>query len=290
MEGRRIPPPAAILLFIVGFGEGSTVCLDQNWSRTKDASRDLRPDMKNSVLLNNIDHAELRVSTARGEKFGGAVNQVIVVPTEFLDVQREFPILLKKDDANEFQALTLLGFDQAENLFLEGDRWNSRYIPAAIERGPFMIGMDRKPDSSDVEPMINIDLDHPAVGDPDGSPLFLKHGGNAPYLDRVAGVLRRLHTGIEMRKPLFDALEQHELIEPVNIEGEFGPGMTFNIPGFSAVSIDRLNKLDAKSLHELNGSGYLYAAYMMVASLNNISRLIQMKARKVAAQSTGGSA
>ena len=65
--------------------------------------------------------------------------------------------------------------------------------------------------------------------------------------------------------------------------------MTFSIPGFSAVSIERLNELDAEALHQLNRAGYLYAAYMMVASLNNISRLIQMKARKVAAQSSGGS-
>lgn len=245
--------------------------------------------MSNTVLLNNVDHADLKVSTARGEEFGDGVNQAVVVPTEFLELQREFPILLKKDPAGVYQAVVLLGFDSGENLYLDGDRWVSSYIPAILARGPFTIRMASQEDQAQSEPMINVDLDHPAVGDENGVPLFLKHGGNSPYLEHVAGILRRLHAGVEVRKPLFAALEKFNLIEPVNIEGEFGEGMTFSIPGFSAVSIERLNELDAEALHQLNRAGYLYAAYMMVASLNNISRLIQMKARKVAAQSSGGS-
>ncbi|MGB3625595.1 MAG: SapC family protein [Henriciella sp.] len=246
--------------------------------------------MTNTVLLNNVDHADLKVSTARGEALGDGVNQAVVVPTEFLELQREFPILVKKDQAGAWQAIALLGFDSGENLFLEGNRWTSRYMPAVMERGPFTIGMDRQADAAGGDPMINIDLDHPAVGNETGAPLFLKHGGNSPYLERIAGILRRLHAGLQIRKSFFDAMERLDLIEPVNIEGEFSEGMSFKIPGFSAISIDRLNELDADALHQLNRSGHLYAAHMMVASLNNIGRLIEMKARKVAAQSGGSSA
>lgn len=245
--------------------------------------------MTNTVLLNNVDHADLKVSTARGEAFGDSVNQAVVVPTEFLELQREFPILIKKDQAGAYQAVALLGFDSGENLFLNGDRWTSRYIPAVLERGPFTIGLNRQADQAQNEPMINIDLDHPAVGVEQGAPLFLKHGGNAPYLEHVAGVLRRLHAGAQIRKSFFDAMERLGLIEPVNIEGEFKEGMTFKIPGFSAISIDRLNELDADALYQLNRSGHLYAAHMMVASLNNIGRLIEMKGRKVAEQAGGSS-
>lgn len=244
--------------------------------------------MTNSVLLNNIDHADLRVSPARGERAGDGVNHAVLVPTEFLEAQRDFPILLKKDGGGEHQAVALLGFEKGENLFLEGDRWVSRYIPAALARGPFMIGLERGAGEDGAEPMINIDLDHPAVGAKDGAPLFLKHGGNAPYLEHVAGILRRLHDGLGLRKPLFDTLERFDLIEPIDIQGELGPTMNFSIPGFSAVSIDRLNGLGGDALHALNQSGHLYAAYLMVASLNNIGRLIEMKAKKVAAGSNGG--
>lgn len=244
--------------------------------------------MTNIVLLNNVDHADLKVSPARGAALGDAVNQAAVVPTEFIHVQREFPILLRQDQAGGYQSVALLGFDSGENLFLDGDRWTSRYIPAVLERGPFTIGFDRQSDRARAEPMINIDLDHPSVGVEDGAPLFLKHGGNAPYLERAAAILRRLHMGLEVRKSLFDALARHDLIEPVSIEGEFAEGMTFSIPGFSAVSIDRLNALGGDALQDLNQSGHLYAAYMMVASLNNIGRLIELKGRKVAAQTGRG--
>ena len=149
-------------------------------------------------------------------------------------------------------------------------------------------GLERGAGEDGAEPMINIDLDHPAVGATDGAPLFLKHGGNAPFLEHVAGILRRLHDGLGLRKPLFDTLERFDLIEPIDIQGELGPTMNFSIPGFSAVSIDRLNGLGGDALHALNQSGHLYAAYLMVASLNNIGRLIEMKAKKVAAGSNGG--
>ena len=91
--------------------------------------------MTKRVLLNNVDHAELRVVTRRGAEFGDGVNQALVFPTEFDALQREYPILFRRDANGEMQALALLGLDRDENLFLADGRWNARYVPAALERG-----------------------------------------------------------------------------------------------------------------------------------------------------------
>src|ERR1051326_1222422 len=100
--------------------------------------------MTNRVLLNNIEHKDLRVVSRCGPAYGDAVNQMAVFPTEFEELQREFVILFRKDREGTYQAIILLGFDKDENLFLAEDRWTSRYVPAIQQRGPFSISIERR--------------------------------------------------------------------------------------------------------------------------------------------------
>jgi hypothetical protein len=58
-----------------------------------------------------------------------------VLPTEFEEVQREYPILIRKDPSGDYQAVALLGLDRDENLFLDETGWNARYVPAVQQRG-----------------------------------------------------------------------------------------------------------------------------------------------------------
>src|SRR3712207_1319900 len=79
--------------------------------------------MTRPVLLNNVDHHDIKVMPRYGAAFGDAVNQTLVFPTEFEELQREYPIFFRADDAGSLQPVVLLGLDRDENLFLEGERW-----------------------------------------------------------------------------------------------------------------------------------------------------------------------
>src|SRR5688572_32383070 len=97
--------------------------------------------------LNNIAHKNLRVLNRFGADLGDNVGQVLTFPTEYEDVQREYPIFFRKESGTgEYQSVVLLGLEKNENLFLNGDRWDAHYIPGVIARGPFLIGFeeDRK--------------------------------------------------------------------------------------------------------------------------------------------------
>jgi hypothetical protein len=241
--------------------------------------------MTNTVLLDNIPHASLRVRTGYSAAFGDAINKALVFPTEFAEVQREYPILIRKDENGDYQAMALLGLDKNENLFLDGTQWRARYVPAVQQRGPFLIGFRPKNVDGETvrEPMIHVDLDHPRVSNTEGEPLFLAHGGHSPYLEGVTRVLQTIYQGADLAKPMFAAFEEAELIEPTKIEIQLHDRSTYTLPDCYSITAARLAELDGAQLERLNKPGYLRLAIFVSASLGNISTLIDLKGRKRAA-------
>ena len=79
--------------------------------------------MASPVLLNNVDHRDVRVRTGHSAEFGDATNMVRVFATEYEELQREYPILIRRDDEGRFHTAALLGLDPDENLFLGADGW-----------------------------------------------------------------------------------------------------------------------------------------------------------------------
>jgi hypothetical protein len=238
--------------------------------------------MPNSVRLDNVEHFDLKYAPRHGAAFGDAVNQVLVLPTEFAEVQREYPILLRRRDDGSFYAVAILGFDRGENLYLNGDRWQADYVPAMQARGPFSIGLSRGPDG--VNATIQADLDDPRLGRDAGEPLFKSHGGNTPALDRVAAVLRTIHQGSELSRVVFTAFAVEGLIAPADINITSDGAGGYRISDVFAVSGDALAKLDGAALKRLNEAGFLTLAYMAVNSLGNLQRLIELKNAKAAVQ------
>lgn len=238
--------------------------------------------MSNIVLLNNIDHQNLRVNTQRNAEFGDNVSSVITFPTEFVDIQRHYPILLRKAPENgEYQATALLGLTKDENLFLNDTGWDSEYIPAILSRGPFMIGFQKQNQNGELQkkPVIHVDLDNPRVNEAEGQRLFREHGGNTLYLESIAKILEGIHEGMNVSGPMYAAWESAGVIEPVNIDAKVDDDLTYNISSYYTVSEEKLRNLDGGTLEKLNRSGFLQGAYLMIASLNSLESLIMRKRR-----------
>ncbi len=228
------------------------------------------------VQINNIDHADLRVSPRAGAAFGDAANQALVFPAEFEESQREFAIIFRRRDEG-LQAYALLGLDSDENLYLVGDYWTSRYVPASHQRGPFSIGMVRSSGDDIGEPMLHVDLDDARVGDDTGLPLFLEHGGNTPYLNHVTGVLRLLYEGMETAPPAYAALDEAGLLTPVTLTVDVSEERRYTVPDVLVVDIERLAAVTGEALEQLHKTGVLRLAILAAASLGNIQQLIARK-------------
>lgn len=233
--------------------------------------------MTRPVALDNVLHQDLRVAFRHGAAFGDVANQILIFPTEFEAVQREFPILFREEEDAGLQAVALTGLDRDENLFFDGARWTSRYVPALQQRGPFSIGIPKDDAHPDEGPTVHVDLDDPRVGGEEGELLFLPQGGATPYLEHVARVLGRIHAGLAAAAPVYALFRELDLLEANLIDVTLHDGQRYRIEGFEMLSQARLEALDAAGLERLHRANVLGLAYLAASSLGNISALIERR-------------
>jgi hypothetical protein len=225
--------------------------------------------MTRHVLLNNVEHRDLRILTRRGADVGDDVMTAVTFPSEFRNVQANYPIVFYRAPDGSFTPLALFGFREKQNLYLKGDTWDAHYLPLAVERQPFLIG--NGPNGR----VLHIDLDHPRVSQTEGERVFLEHGGNTDYLNRMARVLGFIDEGFEQTPPFIAALAENALLESFALDIQFRDGAQHRFTGFYAVQEERLAKLDGAALAKLHQRGYLQAIYMAIASLSNFRSLIE---------------
>lgn len=230
--------------------------------------------MTKAVLLNNVDHKDLRVITKHGAQFGDAVMSTLTFPSEFRDLQAHYPIVFRKNlDGTSFEPLALFGFQENENLFLVNDVWDAAYVPLLIKRQPFLIGKVGD------ELMMNIDLESVKISRIEGEPIFLPHGGNSDFLEQMNSILLNIHQGLQSTPAFINALLEHELLESFVLDIELNDGSQNRLAGFYTINEEKVHGLNGSVLEQWNKLGYLQAIYMVIASLSKFRALIERKNR-----------
>ena len=234
--------------------------------------------MSNHVLLNNVDHRDLRVRVGHGAALGDAVMFAPTFPEEFRSVQAHYPIVFQRNAAGGFHPLALFGLQEGSNLFLQVDRWDATYVPLSVQRQPFLIG------ASGEQRLIHIDLDHPRVSSVEGEVLFRDYGGTTDFLEHVRSVLLALHDGIVATPAFIDALLRHGLLESFVLDIKLDDGSDNRLAGFHTIDEARLHALEGTALERLSRDGHLLPIYMVLASLSRFRDLIErMNQRRAAA-------
>lgn len=228
--------------------------------------------MSNSVLLNNVDHKNLRVITTRSARYGDNLMTALSFPQEFRNLQAHYPIVFfKSDDGTSLQSAALLGFEEGENLFLSESGWDAAYVPLSVVRQPFLIG------NSGGELVLHIDLDSPRISADHGEPIFLEYGGNTDFLEQMSSTLRAIHEGLEMAPAFSAALLALNLLESFVFDVQLPDGSQHRLAGCYTINEERLHALDGAALERLSRAGFLQPIYMVIASLSNLSALAERK-------------
>lgn len=234
--------------------------------------------MANFQILNNKKHSALRIDAHKAIIANGQLDSVVVFPTEFAELQKEYPIVFRKNpETGEFASFCLFGLEQGENFFLTEKGWKAFYIPAAIARGPFLVGYQNQNNQSEKEPVISVDVEHISISDEQGEPAFGQDGQVSPYVQQVQNCLMAIHHGRQSERSMFNYFLEYDLIEPMAIEIELNNGRKFKLEGNYTIHRENLARLSGERLEALNKNGYLQAAYSVVGSTSNISKLVELK-------------
>lgn len=241
--------------------------------------------MSKIIVLNNVDHKNLKVDTRPESSKEIHVNRTLVHAVEIGELHKEFPLVFYKDPESGLTQLhAILGLEKDENLFVSENGWTSRYVPAILARGPFSLGYKKTAvgDKEQADPLICIDMDDSRVNTEQGDDVFLQFGGEAPYLEYVKKALKTIAQGARFDKTLFSLVEALDLLEPVAIQIKLSNVEEVNFSDYYTVNQQKLSQLDGESLVKLNQFGALSLLYFVLSSMGNFQQLIQFKNAKSA--------
>lgn len=232
--------------------------------------------MSNHQILNPAEHGELRVHVAPGAAYGDKVMACLAIPNEFRRLATDYPILFRYDPAQRvFSALALMGFEQDENLFLDGAAWLAPAKPMAMAIQPFLVGRSREPDAP---AQVHVDLDHPRIAaEGEGVRVFDEQGRPTPYFEQLFAMLADLDEGYRASGPFFAALDRHELLEPYSIDVPGEGGGDHRLVGYHLINEEKLRTLEPGVLAELHAAGHLMPMFMALASLGNLAKLARRR-------------
>jgi len=238
--------------------------------------------MANFVNLDRVAHRNLRVVEEQAFSVCKDLTSCPVSLNEIARLVLEYPIVFAKNDANgQFVCVALFGVSPEKNLFWENGRWNSHTVPMNVGRQPFFVALSEPAggDPATQQATACIDLDNPGVRETDGEPLFDGNGEYSPYLRHKMNLLAQLVDG-EQHSKLFTAkAEQLGLIHAIQLELKMPGAEPRKFSGLYSIDERKLRNLDAATVAELNGNGYLHAMYAMLSSLGHL----QILARRAAA-------
>ena len=244
-------------------------------------------EMARYELLNNVTHKDLRVVTRFGREFGDDIGMVLAFPTEYAELQREYPIFFRKDrDSGEWQSVALLGFEQQGKPVPAGRPLECR-LPAG--RGRQGAVPDRLPGTAHRRRTAQ-GAGHPRRPGASARQFQRRRAGvpaagraTVPTWNTSSTVLRGIRDGMEAGKAMFAAFDRLGLIQPVESRRETrrqAPRRAW--PACTASTANGWPRLDADVAASPEPAPAISKARILVlASMHNMRRLMAEKQRRL---------
>ncbi len=230
---------------------------------------------KEPVALNANTHRNLTVAPSpTGYTFAAKAQSVILAAVEFAEACRDYPIIFSPAADGTITPVALLGLQAEENLYVDtSGRWKTSYIPAYIRRYPFILA-----DTGTEELPVCIDQAFDGLNLEGGQRLFTDQGEPTDYCRQIQAFTSEFQNQPRFTTAFSAKLQELELLRPLDANIQLNDGATFQLQGLLIVDENRLARLGDTAVLELFRKDYLGLIYAHLASIKNLSRLIDMKA------------
>lgn len=229
------------------------------------------------VVLNANTHRDMTVSPSpSGYSFSAAAQSVILSTAEFAEACRDYPIIFAPAEDGSITPLALLGVQAAENLYVDkSGAWHATYIPAYIRRYPFIVA-----DTGTQELPLCIDQAFDGLNLDGGERLFNDEGEPTDYCRQIQAFISEYQNLPRLAAEFTAKLQELGLFRPLDANIQMNDGTTFQLNGLMVVDENRLARLGDAAVLELFRKDYLGLIYAHMASVKNLTRLIDLKAAR----------
>jgi len=215
-------------------------------------------------------HRDLAIMPTGSYDFARQTNSVPLVIGEFALTAMHYAIVFGQTADGPIPA-GVLGVRDSENSFIAADgTWSAPYIPAFIRRYPFVFGSDEKNETF----TLMIDENYPGINsEGKGERLFDSEGKETVFLKNIMGFLSEYQGQVQATQAFSKKLAELGLLDGAEAHLPAPGDPERRLRGFTIVSREKLRKLPAKTLAQLNETGELELIYLHLLSLNNLQRL-----------------
>ena len=222
---------------------------------------------KDLMPVNSRDHADWKAGSLDSAAYLAATHAIPLTSDEFVDAQRNFPIVFTAGE-NPLP-IALFGLNEGVNTFVGDDMKINEaiYLPAYARRYPFILAK-LQPDNDDMslcfDPTANL------LGKFDAGLALFEGGEPTEYTQGVLEFCRRFEEAGQRTKLFMDELAKLDIL----MDGEIAitrndmPDTPFIYRGFRMVDENKLRELPAATVEELAKNGMLMLIYAHLFSLN----------------------
>jgi SapC len=216
-------------------------------------------------------HGGLSVKRDRRFGFARAGNAIPVTSAEFVQAQRNYPIVFT--DAPIPMPVAVVGIEDGINLMIEADgSWRrDNYIPAYVRRYPFLFA--EHPRSLALTLCIDEGADCLETGT--DNPLF-RDGEPGDITRQALQFCTSYQREHEATRELGRSLAQAELLVARDVRLQLSPERSLAVRGFKVIDEAKLNLLPAETFLNWRARGWLTLIYAHLLSLGGWDRLVHI--------------
>ncbi len=245
---------------------------------------------KNPATIQTADyskHAKLKVKPNPGFAHAKNRNLVAVSVAELGICSGNFPLVfVKAPEDKRYVLMAMLGLKAGENMYFGEQFWESTYVPLAVQRHPFIVGIDER--VQDNEQLATcLEMDSPFLNEKEGVALFNEDGEESETLRNAHQLLSSMFEGGKFTGQFIQKLVELNLVVTLDLSLQLRNGEMHKVSGLFTVDENALKDLSAEQLKELQVLGFLAPCYLMLVSLYQLNQLIRQRNRKGLEQITG---
>ncbi|QJR80035.1 SapC family protein [Alteromonas pelagimontana] len=224
----------------------------------------------NYIPLDKEKHKNMKVAVNNTFAFAKNTHLAAASIKEFAQLASTMPIVFIQDPKSErHHVVAMLGMEQNQNLFLNGERWNGPHVPMNILRYPF----DVRPDGEKLG--VYIDENSDMIAD-EGQTLFTSEGEASDFLKNRQQFLADLANSEMITQRFVKTVIDLDLLEQIQIRLTYKNGQQRNVTGMLSINEKKMLELPDEKVLELHKSGFLGAMYAVMMSLGQLNRLVEL--------------